>query len=225
MYWKNLKIITNMAVTAGREAFLPENTSLERTPSPPPWALARLILIALLGQSVMCSGGPIDFTPVTGSRLLEGITFPQLVFSQDGHKITYEPPRGWSYSGNASRLRLSAPDISHGQAIIDFTQLPTAQPLNEVPAQQLSSLVLATLPESATDVQIMEEELSPVRVNQRESREYYATYDYLGQDYETSVIFANVNDVQLRFRLVARKGSFELMHRAFRGSIFSLRWF
>jgi hypothetical protein len=190
--------------------------------SAPRWIL--FAAFTLLVSHWNCPASTIDFTPVTGTRVLEGVSFPELLFTHGGRKISYEPPRGWSYSGSGPRLRLSPPDVTHGQAIIDAVPLPSVQPLNEVAAQQLPSQVLASLPENATNVQITEEEICPVRVKEQESREFYATYNYLGWDYETSVIFANVGDVQLRFRLVARKGSFELLHRAFRGSIFSLRW-
>lgn len=35
-------------------------------------------------------------------------------------------------------------------------------------------------------------------------------------------MFANLGDKQLRCRLVARKADFDVLHRAFRGSLFSL---
>jgi hypothetical protein len=70
----------------------------------------------------------------------------------------------------------------------------------------------------------MAEEPNPVLINQRASYVITANYNYFGQDYAVSVLFANLGDTQLRARLVARKSDFDALQRAFRGSLFSLHW-
>src|SRR5437764_13331256 len=44
----------------------------------------RTILTAALASAALlpCAGGPIDFTPTSGERVLENVVFPQLVFHQ-----------------------------------------------------------------------------------------------------------------------------------------------
>jgi hypothetical protein len=183
-----------------------------------------IVILTALVASPSCQAGKIDFTPTVGTRVLEGVSFPQLIFRQDGHQISYEPPRDWSYTGDGSRLRLTPARVPQAQAIIEQTVLSSPQALDESMVKQLPSLVTAALPPDATNVQVIAEESSPVRVNQQESHELFVTYSYFGQVYEMSALFANVGDLQLHFRLLARKADFEALHRAFRGSIFSLRW-
>src|SRR5204863_6457778 len=82
--------------------------------------------LLLLGSSVAVTLGEIDFTPILGYRTLEGVKFSQLLFHQNGQNITYEQPRGWSYSGDASRIRFNPPDVA--QAIAEIAQVPLAKP-------------------------------------------------------------------------------------------------
>jgi len=183
-----------------------------------------IVTLTAIVAGTSCQAGKIDFTPIVGTRVLEGVSFPQLIFRQDGHQISYEPPRDWSYTGDTSRLRLSPAKAPQAQAIIEQTMLSSPQPLDESMVKQLPGLVTAAVPADATNIQVIAEESSPVRVNQQESYELFVTYSCFGQAYEMSALFANVGDLQLRFRLLARKADFEALHRAFRGSIFSLRW-
>lgn len=50
------------------------------------------------------------------------------------------------------------------------------------------------------------------------------TYSLRGEEYTANVLFANLPDTQLRFRMVARTRDFEPLFRAFRGSLFTLQW-
>ena len=58
-----------------------------------------IVALAAIAASSSTRAGTIDFTPIAGHRVLEGMTFPQILFHQDDHQISYEPPRDWSYSG------------------------------------------------------------------------------------------------------------------------------
>lgn len=186
----------------------------------------RILLAALFASTALlrCAGGTIDFTPTRGERVLEGLIFPQILFHQDGRIISYEQPRGWTYTGDASQLKLTPPKISQAQASIEQGALPAPQSFDEAMTKQLQQIVLASLPSGAQNMQIVAEERNPVRISQQETYEVTASYNYFGQDYQVSVLFANLDTTQLRFRLVARKVDFDTLHRAFRGSLFSLHW-
>jgi hypothetical protein len=177
-----------------------------------------------MGMIFECAAGPIDFTPTTEQRQLEGITFPEVIFHQDGHAISYEPPRGWTFVGNEARLTLAPPNTSQAQASLEQAALPSPQIFDEQTVEQLRSLVLGSLPPDAQNVQLVAAESNPVRINQQDSYEITASYTYLGQAYQVSVIFANLGDLQVRCRIVTRKENFEELRRAFRGSLFTLHW-
>jgi len=186
----------------------------------------RFLLPAVLASSVVlpCAAGPIDFTPTSGQRVLENVVFPQLIFHQDGHAITYEQPHNWTVTGSAAQLKLTPPNISQAQATIEQVALATAQAFDEVTAAALRQVVLGSIPGDAQNAKIVLEEQNPVAVNQQPSYAVTANYSYFGQDYAVSVLFANLGQVQIRAKLVARKADFDALHRAFRGSLYSLHW-
>ena len=186
----------------------------------------RILLSAVLASSAVLpsAGGPIDFTPTSSQRLLENVAFPQLVFHQDGHAITYEQPRGWTFTGSGAQLKLTPPNISQAQATIEQVALPAPETFNEAKTIALRQFVLASIPSDARNAKIVAEEQNPVPIKQQVSFAITANYSYFGQDYAVSVLFANLGETQLRARLVARKEDFDTLQRAFRGSLFSLHW-
>jgi hypothetical protein len=186
----------------------------------------RIFLTAVLATSAVlrCTGGPIDFSPTSSQRELEGVVFHQLLFHQDGHAISYEQPRGWTYTGGGSQLKLRATTPSQVEASIDQVALAAPQVFDEPTTNQLKQFVLASTPGDAQKVQLVAEEQNPLRIKQQDTYAVTVGYNYFGEDYKLSVLFANLGDLQLRFRLTARKADFDGMQRAFRGSLFSLHW-
>jgi hypothetical protein len=185
----------------------------------------RTLLTAAFSCSVLlpCAGEPIDFTPMSGQRIVEKIAFPQLVFHQDGHAITYEQPRNWAFSGSATQLNLT-PDISQAQATIGQVALSESQVFDEATVAGLRQVVIESIPGDAKNAKVVAEEQSPVLINRQPSYSITANFRYYGQDYAISILFANLGKTQVRARLVARKMDFEALQRTFRGSLFSLRW-
>lgn len=186
----------------------------------------RIFLTAVLAFSALlpCAGGPIDFTPTRGQRTLEDMVFPQLVFHQDGRAITYEQPRGWTFNGSATQLKLTPPNISQAQATIEQVALPAPRTFDEAAVAALRRVVLASIPEDAETGKIVAEEQDPVPIRQQPTYAITANYSYFGQDYAVSILFANLGETQLRARLMTRKADFEALQRAFRGSLFTLHW-
>ncbi len=185
----------------------------------------RTLLTAALSCSFLlpCAAGPIDFTPTKGQRVLENVAFPQLIFHQDGHSITYEPPRNWTFTSSATQLKLT-PNISQAQATIEQVALSGPQLFDEAAVVPLRQVVLGSIPGDAKEAKVVAEEQNPVPINRQPSYAITVNYNYYGQDYMVSIFFANLGDTQLRARLVARKTDFEGLQRAFRGSLFSLHW-
>ena len=70
----------------------------------------------------------------------------------------------------------------------------------------------------------MTEEQNPIRIKGRDT--YGVTIDFVqqGQAFRTNILFANLEDTQLRFQVVAKKADFEKSFRAFRGSLYTLLW-
>lgn len=179
-----------------------------------------ILFLAFLSKA---SAG-IDFTPSSGERTQEGVVFKQILFHQDGRTIAYEPPRGWTVTGDSVAARLTPPNVSQARATIEQGPLSEPQVLDDVATEKLAQQVLASVPEGAKDATLVSQEKNPLRINQRDTYEVIISYNYYGEDYGLSVLFANLADTQLRFRVVARKADFEAVNRAFRASLFTLSW-
>ena len=121
-------------------------------------------------------------------------------------------------------MKLNPPNVSQAQATMEQSPLAAPQILDEPTLKQLQQTALASVPGGAQKVALVSEERSPLRINQQETYEVTVSYQFFGQDYELSVLFANLADTQLRFRTVARKADFEKVHREFRASLFTLSW-
>lgn len=180
-----------------------------------------LLAVALFSASVR---GSIDFNAGTGERVLDGVKFPQLIFKEGDKKITYEQPRGWSYSGNGASITFTPQDAIQAQATIEQSPLRQAQPLDEATVKSLQEQVLTEAGVSGQNPTLIEAEKNPVMVNRNETFEVIVSYQSAGTDYQRAVLFLNLPDTQLRFRITARKQDFEKLHRQFRASICSWQW-
>src|SRR2546423_10214948 len=153
--------------------------------------------------------GSIDFTVTTSERVLDGIKFQQLIFHENGRKITYEQPRGWSHSGNSTSITFTPPNIPQAQASIE--QLPLREPQNfdEPTMKTLQEQVLAAVPPNSQKVVIVNTEKNPFMINRHETFEVTVAYEAFGAEFQRSVLFVNLPNTQLRFRVTARKQDFE----------------
>jgi hypothetical protein len=184
------------------------------------------ILLVILNGVILASAAQagIDFTATTGERELCGIKFPQLVFHENRRKITYEQPRGWTYSGDGSRIRFTPPNITQAQAQIEQSPLVTPQPFTEEVKQALQLQALQSVPPNSVNVAVLPPEEASVTFYGHETYEVVIDYEAGGQRYTSSVLYTNLPDTQLRFRVSARKSDFEKVHTAFRASLGSWRW-
>jgi hypothetical protein len=168
--------------------------------------------------------GAIDFTPATGERTLEGIRFPELYFHENGRKISYEQPRGWTYTGDATSIKFIPSDVRG--AFADITQAPLQKPQNfdDDAMKSLQAKALTLLSPDAGDIVVVSAEKNPLMINAHETFEVILAFQLYGEHYRQSVLFLNLPDTQLSFRVLSRKVDFERLHRDFRGSLCSLQW-
>jgi hypothetical protein len=179
------------------------------------------ILFLVLAHGVKSS---IDFTPSIGERVLEGIRFPELYFHENGRKISYEQPRGWTYTGDRAYIKFMPADVR--QAFAEITQAPLAKPQNfdDDTIKSLQAKAVSFLSPDAGDVVVVSAEKNPLMINQHETFEVTVAFQLYGEHYQQSVLFMNLADTQLAFRFLSRKPDFEKLHRDFRSSLCSLQW-
>lgn len=186
--------------------------------------LARSTIALLFVAIALTATAGIDFTPTIGERTLEGIKFPQLLFHENERKISYEQPRGWTYSGDSSRIKFMPPNVPQAFGEISQVPLPAPQNFDEPTIKLLQDQVLHSLPGESHDVVVVSAEKNPLMINAHETFEVTVAYQLYGERYQQSVLFMNLSDTQLTFRFMSRKSDFEKLHQAFRGSLCSLQW-
>jgi hypothetical protein len=180
------------------------------------------IALLFFGMTAAAYSG-IDLTPSVSEYVANGMKFQQVTFQDDKRRIEYEPPRDWSFEGGANQLRLK-PKTNFAEAIIAAVPLSKPQPLDENAIKLLESELIAGLPVGSQFPKIEEEIINPVLLNGNASFEVTLSYQLIGEKFVRSVIFVNLRDTQLVFRLSARKDDFRALHREFKVSIFSWHW-
>ena len=184
-----------------------------------------LILLALFGFS-MSARAALDLSPSPSEFNGEGITYTQLTFKDDKRQVVYVLPQLWSYRGSSSQLCLTPPaNFPKAEAAIDKMPLSAPQPLDEKAIEALKQQLMASLGPSALGVKLVSEEQNPLLINGNISTyEVTIAYQIYGETFVRSVLFANLPDTQLRFKLSASKKDFDALHRAFRSSLVSWQW-
>src|SRR2546423_10122201 len=109
--------------------------------------MVRPLIRSLAGCLLITSAhAELDLTPKPSQYELDGVTFKQLAFSDGSKTVTYTPPRGWDYSGNAAQLTLEPPGKDQAEARI--SKVPLSQPGNfdEEMVKKLVQEVMGSIP-------------------------------------------------------------------------------
>jgi hypothetical protein len=179
---------------------------------------------ALLLFPITIATGSIDFTPVAGVRVLDGIKFQQLTFNDNGRKITYEQPSGWTFRAEPNRIVFAPPNVTQADAVIEQSPLEAPQTLDDETMKHLQEQVVRSAPPASQHVEVVNSAKNPVMIDRHETFEVVVSYQIGGIAFRRSVLFLNLPDSQVRFRVSAREQDFDKMYRAFRGSVYSWQW-
>ena len=178
-------------------------------------------LLVALAASVF---GGIDLTPTSSTYKLEGIKFPEILFHDGKKTISYDPPFGWTYSGTSTKCNLQPPGKAQAQASIELASGPKARVFDEERIKQLKATVATLVPAGAENVEITTAELDPLQINGNSTFELTIAYMFYGQGFKMSVLFLDLEDSELRFRLQSQSSDFQELQKAFRRSLFSWQW-
>ena len=167
----------------------------------------------------------IDLSPIPSVRELEGCKFPQLEFRDDGERITYEVPRGWTYQARDKyTLALTPPNKDLVSAKIKFIPASGTLVLDEAQLKYLKDTASSLLP---PDSKLSAEPIitpNPLRINDHPTCEVVVAFELHAQRLRMSVLFVDLGQSQLRFSLISRPDDFEKLHKAFQDSWFSWQW-
>jgi len=187
--------------------------------------MKRLVTVLLaLGSFSSFSHAGIDFNGGTSERVLDGIKFPQLVFRENGHRVTYEQPRGWTVRAETGRIQFTPPGATQAQAEIDQSPLPAPLTFDDETIKALQEKALAALPPGSQNGKVETELKSPVMKKDHDTYAVTLSYKLNGQDFMTDVLYLILPDTLVRFRVSARKADFDKLYPPFRASVISWQW-
>lgn len=184
--------------------------------------MVRSLTLVIGGTLFIASASAeLQLTPRVAEYELDGTKFKQLAFSDDGKTITYQSPRGWEYSGNATQLTLRPPNKPQAEATI--TRIPLSQPgsFDEASLKKLVNEAVAVVPKSSSNISVISEEKNPLMIQRKETFLIKLGYTFFGQKMSRSILFLNRGNEQLRFQLTCREADFSELHRAFLASHYS----
>jgi hypothetical protein len=168
--------------------------------------------------------GAIDLTPSVSEYTAEGNTFKQLSFKDGKRRVVYELPLQWTYRGDGASLQLVPPKSVRADASIQVADVAKPQAFDEKLITALKEQSLRSAPPGAQNVTLLNEESNPVRLERGDVYAVTISYQTLGETFVRSILYVNLSNAQLTFRLTARRADFEPLQRAFRSSILSWHW-
>lgn len=183
-----------------------------------------LLGLLLLILAPIYSAVALDLTPSVSEYTAEGITFRELIFKDGKRQVSYEPPRLWSCRGAGNRLQLTPPNVDRADAVVETVEAKAPQKLDEKAIDALREQFLRSLPPGSQAVTMVSEEHNPVSLENSASYAFTASYSAIGESFVRSVIFVQLPESQLTFRLTTRKADYQKVQGQFRSSIFSWHW-
>jgi hypothetical protein len=185
----------------------------------------RLLAAFALLLGINTASAEIDLSPIPSVRELEGCKFAQIEFRDNGERITYEMPRGWTYQARDKyTLALVPPNKDLVSVKIKFIPTPGTLVLDEAQLKYLKDTASSLLP---ADSKLSAEPVitpNPLRINDHPTCEIVVTFELHAQRLRMSVLFVDLGQSQLRFSLISRPDDFEPLHKLFQDSWFSWQW-
>jgi hypothetical protein len=121
-------------------------------------------------------------------------------------------------------LQLTPAKADRADAVIQAVELNAPEKLDNKAIDALREQFLKSLPPGSQGVTLVSEEQNPVSLENGASYAVTVAYQALGETFMRSVVFVNLPETQLSFRLTARKADFETIQKQFRSSILSWHW-
>ncbi|MEA3186656.1 MAG: hypothetical protein QOD99_486 [Chthoniobacter sp.] len=181
----------------------------------------KFVMLLLVATSI-AARAEINLTPTASVRVLDGCSFPQLEFHDEGKTITYEPPAGWSYaSGGKNALTLRPKNKVQADAKIEVAASPLPLQFDPENLKVLQARVTASLPAQSEKIEVAEPLVDSLKIGGRSTCEFELTYVRFGQKYKVSILFVDLEKAQLTFTLSCLSADYEELHKQFRGSWFS----
>ncbi len=174
-----------------------------------------ILLLALLPGSVPA----LDLTPQSSFRELEGFKIPVLILSDNGKKISLQPPSKWTISSTGSTLTLKPAETP--DAVLELRVRPF-KPLAAGLTEDVEKWSRAQLPQDAVQATLEGEAANVFTLGALPSRQFTYSYGAQGRRFTTAVAIVDWSPTErLAVLVTARTSDFVATHEAAMRCVFS----
>lgn len=165
---------------------------------------------------VVCSvNAELRLTPTISEYELDGVKLKQLAFPDGSTTVTYQPPRGWDYSGSATQLTLRPKNKAQAEATVTRIPQPDAVAFDDEGTKKLVNEAIAMIPEGSLDAAVVSQEKNPLMIEGKETLLIVLSYTIYGRHYQRSLFLLHRGDEQIRMQLTCLREDFQELQRVF----------
>jgi hypothetical protein len=183
-------------------------------------AIRPVCTLVLACLAAISAPAELQLRPDVVEYEMDGARMICLAFFDGEQRITYTPPRGWTYTGSAKALTLQPPS-GRGEASITRRLAPAKQTFDAETIKNLTDDALLSVPDGANNVSLVSVEKNPLMIERKETLLIILQYDFYGEPQERSLMLVNRKGEQLRFQFTSPKANFSQLQAAFLTSQFS----
>ena len=184
--------------------------------------ITRIVTLLIAGATV--ASAALDLTPEVTEYTNEGFLHRSVKVNADNGSFTFVAPQGWTVRGGSNLLQLTPPKSGSIEAVVQAGPPAVASEFNEQTVAALEQAALGAAPPSSQSIKVVDKQQNPVPFNGRQSYKIVISYQVLGQEFHRSLLFINLPDAQLLFKLTAPKAEFNNYNAAFYRSVASWNW-
>jgi hypothetical protein len=186
--------------------------------------MVRQLTLLFLGTFFIAGArAELLLTPKVVRYEADGVKSELLAFADNAKTVTYRPPHGWGYSGEAARLTLRPPQTTQAEATVTKSSLKKRTPLDEETIRTLVTEALRSAPAGSTDVTITSQEKNALFIGGKETFRITLSYTFYGEIFARYLVFLNRESEQIRFQLVCRVADSKKLQQEFQASLCNWR--
>ncbi len=164
----------------------------------------------------------LDLSPRLESFELEKIPMSQLAFTTGtGKDATYQPPKGWKYSGGKDHLDLQPSGLAQAKARVTKWPAEAAITFDAEGLKQLREKILALVPEGGDQVKVEAKEINPLQIDGKQTYLVELSYTYYGERFSSYSLILDRKPELICFRFSCRESDYQSLRSAFHHSLFS----
>jgi hypothetical protein len=184
-----------------------------------------LICLFIISAASVIHAELFNLNPQVTARELEGIRFSQLEFQREKERITYEPPRGWTFSVQGpQKIVFFAAGDAQADVSIEHLETPGGFSLDEAGMALLQQEAARSLPKGLESAKLESQRPNPLIISECNTYEAVFSYALHGRRFQTSVLFLDMGETRMRFVFSSSQRDFEQLHGAFKRSLYSWQW-